>query len=972
MSRPRGAGAAESDPRREREGGEGLHREAQRREGRRHADEVEERRRRSRRRRGRARSRDASRGARAPEEARGQEDDGLHEGENAADRDAEQPERQEQEPDEGVEHQGEEGQRPAQDEQDQPQQELRPRRTSVELPPSLRGWPRVPATGVSTAPRDPSTAGSIERDAAAPPHRRARRRACATPSPAARAAVLVAPPGAGKTTRVPPALVADGPVFLLQPRRVAARSIARRIADEQGWTLGGEVGWQVRFERRFGTDTRLLVATEGVLTRRLQSDPLLSGFRTIVLDEFHERSLHADLALAFARQAWRARDDLRLLVMSATLDAGPVARFLDDCPVIDVPGRPHPIEVRYAPRALARRRGAVGARRGPAATCSASSPARPRSAARRRSSADARRRARAAAARDARRREEQDHALAPSRRAQGDPRDERRRDVAHRRGRDRRRSTPASTRCCATTPSRGLDRLELERIPADSAEQRAGRAGRTGPGRVRPALGRARPPAARSASRRSSASISRGRCSTCSPGAATPRRSSGSRRRRAEGVAAGHDAARAARRGVRWAADAARARRCTACRCTRGSRACCSRPAAAPGRRPSCAVLAEGWRPAAPATRRRPTPTCSRPRTACGRRRRGDGERGELQGCHPEEPVESGDEDRRPSGSPGDASGSWPRMHGEPSPSNDRRRPLLRALLAGFPDRVARRREPGSSRLVLSSGMGAMLGRESGVRDGELLARARGDGRAWPGPASRAARADGEPRRARVARGRADGGRAPLRREPRDRSRAFAQDWYDALLLGERPVPAGSRSRRGRFWRRPSSGAGSGTTAERLRRRLRVAGLEADLHAAVRRGLPGADEPAVARRARAVARPRHAEPPRPPGARAAPAAERPHGRPRLPRGRLGRRRGQAAGALRPRGDAAHRPAAACPSSFELLAPNGGPVQTTRDLRSFWERTYPEVRKELRGRYPRHPWPEDPWTAEPTHRTKRPR
>jgi ATP-dependent helicase HrpB len=123
----------------------------------------------------------------------------------------------------------------------------------------------------------------------------------------ARALVLVAPPGSGKTTRGPPSLTQDGPVFLLQPRRVAARSIARRIAEERGWTLGAEVGFQVRFERRFSKDTRLLVATEGVLTRRLQSDPLLSGFRTIVLDEFHERSLHADLALAFARQAWRAR-----------------------------------------------------------------------------------------------------------------------------------------------------------------------------------------------------------------------------------------------------------------------------------------------------------------------------------------------------------------------------------------------------------------------------------------------------------------------------------------------------------------------------------------------------------------------------------------------------------------------------------------------------------------------------------------
>ena len=150
-----------------------------------------------------------------------------------------------------------------------------------------------------------------------------------------RALILSAAPGAGKTTRVPPALAADGPVIVLQPRRVAARSMARRIADEQGWTLGREVGWHVRFERKFSADTRVLFATEGILTSRLQQDPLLSGFRTIVLDEFHERSIHADLGLALARQAWRARDDLRIVVMSATLQADPLAAFLDGCPQID-------------------------------------------------------------------------------------------------------------------------------------------------------------------------------------------------------------------------------------------------------------------------------------------------------------------------------------------------------------------------------------------------------------------------------------------------------------------------------------------------------------------------------------------------------------------------------------------------------------------------------------------------------------
>src|SRR5258705_467539 len=154
--------------------------------------------------------------------------------------------------------------------------------------------------------------------------------------------------GSGTTTRVPPALLADGPVVLLQPRRVAARAIAARIAAERGWTLGREVGWQVRFERRFGADTRLLVVTEGILTARMQSDPLLSAFTTVVIDEFHERRIHADLAIALARQAWLARDDLRIVVMSATLDAGAVAAFLGECPVIDVPGRGHPLEIAYA------------------------------------------------------------------------------------------------------------------------------------------------------------------------------------------------------------------------------------------------------------------------------------------------------------------------------------------------------------------------------------------------------------------------------------------------------------------------------------------------------------------------------------------------------------------------------------------------------------------------------------------------
>ena len=161
--------------------------------------------------------------------------------------------------------------------------------------------------------------------------------------------MLTAAPGAGKTTRVPPALIDRGRVLLLQPRRVAARAMAKRIAEERGWTVGAEIGWHIRFDRQFAKDTRLLVVTEGILTAYLQDDPLLSDVATLVVDEFHERSVHADLGLALARQAWLARPDLRILVMSATLDTAPVSAFLGGCPVIDVPGTLHPMTVDYAP-----------------------------------------------------------------------------------------------------------------------------------------------------------------------------------------------------------------------------------------------------------------------------------------------------------------------------------------------------------------------------------------------------------------------------------------------------------------------------------------------------------------------------------------------------------------------------------------------------------------------------------------------
>ncbi len=163
--------------------------------------------------------------------------------------------------------------------------------------------------------------------------------------------VIEAPPGAGKTTRVPPALLegVKGEVVVLEPRRIAARLAARRVAFEMGEKLGETVGYQVRFEEVVGPRTRLRFVTEGVLTRRMLSDPHLKGVDAVVLDEFHERHLESDLALALLKRLQRTRPDLRLVVMSATLEADPVARYLGDCPIVRSEGRLFDLTIKHLP-----------------------------------------------------------------------------------------------------------------------------------------------------------------------------------------------------------------------------------------------------------------------------------------------------------------------------------------------------------------------------------------------------------------------------------------------------------------------------------------------------------------------------------------------------------------------------------------------------------------------------------------------
>ncbi len=311
-----------------------------------------------------------------------------------------------------------------------------------------------------------------------------------------RSLVLVAEPGAGKTTRVPPAILRGGvvggehpAVVVLQPRRVAARAVAGRIADENGWPLGGPVGYHVRFDRKVGPDTRLRVVTEGILTRQLLDDPFLEGVGCVVLDEFHERSLYTDVAIALLREVQQTvRPDLCIVVMSATLEAGPVAAYLGGCPVVRVPGRTYPVAVSYEPdeAPLPLRVAAAIERAADDGDVLAFLPG-----------AEEIRRAGSALEGVAGRRDwavlplygalppgEQNLALRP------DPAGRRKVVLATNIAETSLTIDGVRTvvdggfaRVASYDPERGLDRLDLRRVSRASADQRAGRAGRTGPGR---------------------------------------------------------------------------------------------------------------------------------------------------------------------------------------------------------------------------------------------------------------------------------------------------------------------------------------------------------------------------------------------------------------------------------------------------------------------------------------------------------
>src|SRR5690348_12698185 len=168
------------------------------------------------------------------------------------------------------------------------------------------------------------------------------------------AAVLMAPPGAGKSTVVPLVLLdeswaAGKRILMLEPRRLAARAVALRMAETLGEAVGRTVGYRMRLDTKVSRDTRLEVVTEGVLTRMLQTDPALEGVAAVLFDEYHERSLQADLGLALALDARESvAPELKILVMSATLEGAAVARLLGDAPLVAAHGRGFPVETRFA------------------------------------------------------------------------------------------------------------------------------------------------------------------------------------------------------------------------------------------------------------------------------------------------------------------------------------------------------------------------------------------------------------------------------------------------------------------------------------------------------------------------------------------------------------------------------------------------------------------------------------------------
>ena len=798
------------------------------------------------------------------------------------------------------------------------------------------------------------------------------------------AVVLVAPPGSGKTTRVPPAvldagLAGGGRVVVLQPRRVAARLSARRIAAERGSAPGEEVGWRVRFENRTSARTRIEVVTEGMLTRLMQRDPFLEGIGAVILDEFHERSLHADLALALvARVRREAREDLSVVVMSATMDPEPVAAFLD-CEVLETSGRTYPVTVHYDARTEARDpvdRTAPAVRRALAATGEGHVLTFLPGA------GEIRRVARALSDLPASgvavtplhgglTAAEQDRALSPS-----DPRAARKVVLATNIAETS--VTLEGVRAVVDAGlvreprfevALGLDRLETVMVSRASADQRAGRAGRTGPGETwrlwtEATDRRLRASAAPEVQR---ADLTRAMLEALSWGGGD-----------FPWYEAPPEAAVSHATGLLAMLGATRGQRVTAL-----GEALLALPLhprlgaiVIAGHRRGClddaawmAALASERDPLRRATGAGPSDLAWRLEALRG---------GRL-------PYEA---DRSAAAAVARAAKQIARAARRQLGDAPQRRAnddeLARLLLAGFPDRVARRRAPRSPRLKLVGGRGAELHPSSAVTEAPLLVavdlelRERG-----ADPVVRVAAA-------------VDAAWLTLedsveqRFDPAlERVVARTVTRYRDLVLREEQAPRpGDPERAAALLAEaaaadPSRALGPTPALDALRARVTLlrrvmpelelpalpddAGLLAELCAGKRsfEALRRADPAEVALNRLSWKQRQALETHAPEQVRVATGAQvqvdYSGDRPSIA-ARIQQLFGMAQAPSVARGRVRCR--------VQLLAPNNRPAQVTDDLESFWANTYPQVRSELRGRYPRHAWPERPTAADAENRPRR--
>ena len=771
--------------------------------------------------------------------------------------------------------------------------------------------------------------------------------------------VLVAPPGAGKTTRVPPALLArPGDVVTLEPRRLTARLAARRVAWEMGERAGETTGYQVRFEEVAGPRTRLRFMTEGVLTRRLLTDARLDGVAAVVLDEFHERHLEGDLALALLRRFQKtSRPDLRLVVMSATMNAGPVAAFLGGCPVLRSEGREFPVSIAYTPASAAALEEQVAralealVRDGLDGDVLVFLPG----------AAEIRRTARACERVAARAGllvlplhgdlspEEQDRAVQPA---------GQRKVILSTNVAESSVTIEGVTavvdsglaRVASHSPWSGLPRLEVKRVSRASANQRAGRAGRLGPGRVirlYSADDFARRPAEEVPEilreQLSQALLALHAMGIRRPEElewldAPPRDALAAAEELLQRLGALDEGGRLSETGremTRYPLEPRLARLVIEA----ARRGACDE---------GCALAATL------SSSRISLPTCLT-EGLTGIDKSGDLSYRQLRKIAPRS-RRRGDDDALPI-----------------------------AVLTAFPDRVARRRQ--GDELLLAGGGSAVLSPASAVRDREFLVAVDIEERRERGlPLVRLASGiepewllDLFPERVSE-RGGVEWNRAGERVE------SVSALVYDQLVIQEsRGAPADSEAAARLLAERAlEAGIGRFADTEEIDQFLARVAFAAE-HAPLKplgdedvaraltglcRGLRSFAELESAARGGGLLRALEDGLPAG-GARlleqVAPA------RLRLPSGRQTRvhyARGQppwVAAKLQEFFGLRETPRVAggkAPVVVHLLAPNNRPVQTTTDLAGFWERLYPQVRRELSRRYPRHAWPEDPLRARP--------